>query len=114
MFLRRPHEVLSRQVIGQHLWGVDFAAESTVIAVYVRRLRRKLAAGGRRPAAADPHRARGGLRPARPAVRPLASVTPGRGPADGSGASGAGTGRAMALALAPVRTRRYGSGRRWP
>jgi len=49
LFLRRPHEVLSRPAIGQHLWGVDFAAESNVITVYVRRLRRKLAAGGQPP-----------------------------------------------------------------
>jgi two-component system response regulator MprA len=49
LFLRRPHEVLSRQVIGQHLWGVDFAAESNVIDVYVRRLRRKLTAVGEPP-----------------------------------------------------------------
>ena len=49
LFMRRPQQVLSRQVIGQHLWGVDFEAESNVIDVYVRRLRRKLAAGGQPP-----------------------------------------------------------------
>jgi two-component system, OmpR family, response regulator MprA len=49
LFLRHPQRVLSRQAIGRHLWGLDFAAESNIIAVYVRRLRRKLEAGGAPP-----------------------------------------------------------------
>ena len=35
--------------IGEHLWGVDFEAESNVIDVYVRRLRRKLETDGELP-----------------------------------------------------------------
>jgi two-component system response regulator MprA len=49
LFMRRPQQVLSRQLIGEQLWGVDFEAESNVIDVYVRRLRRKLEAGGEPP-----------------------------------------------------------------
>ena len=48
-FMRRPDHVLSRKAIGEHLWGVDFEAESNVIDVYVRRLRRKLEAQGEAP-----------------------------------------------------------------
>ena len=49
LFLRHPGQVLSREAIGRHLWGLDFAAESNIIDVYVRRLRRKLEAGGEPP-----------------------------------------------------------------
>jgi two-component system response regulator MprA len=49
LFMRHPQQVLTRQAIGAHLWGVDFAAESNVIDVYVGRLRRKLEAGGEPP-----------------------------------------------------------------
>ncbi|MGH2354491.1 MAG: response regulator transcription factor [Chloroflexota bacterium] len=49
LFMRHPQRVLTRQVIGEHLWGVDFEAESNVIDVYVRRLRRKLEANGEAP-----------------------------------------------------------------
>lgn len=45
-FMRNYDQVLSRKAIGEHLWGVDFEAESNVIDVYVRRLRRKLEAEG--------------------------------------------------------------------
>ena len=31
-FMRHPDQVLSRKLIGEHLWGVDFEAESNVIA----------------------------------------------------------------------------------
>src|SRR5688500_13771182 len=48
-FMRHPEQVLSRKAIGEHLWGVDFEAESNVIDVYVRRLRRKLEADGEAP-----------------------------------------------------------------
>jgi two-component system response regulator MprA len=49
LFMRHPDQVLSRKAIGEHLWGVDFEAESNVIDVYVRRLRRKLEAAGEAP-----------------------------------------------------------------
>jgi two-component system, OmpR family, response regulator MprA len=49
LFMRHPQQVLSRRVIGRHLWGLDFEAESNIITVYVRRLRRKLEAGGEPP-----------------------------------------------------------------
>jgi len=48
-FMRRPEQVLSRRAIGEQLWGVDFEAESNVIDVYVRRLRRKLEAENEAP-----------------------------------------------------------------
>jgi two-component system, OmpR family, response regulator MprA len=44
LFIRQAQTVLSRKTIGEQLWGVDFEAESNVIDVYVRRLRRKLEA----------------------------------------------------------------------
>jgi two-component system response regulator MprA len=49
LFLRHPGQVLSQQAIGRHLWGLDFEAKSNIIAFYVRRLRRKLEAGGEPP-----------------------------------------------------------------
>jgi two-component system, OmpR family, response regulator MprA len=49
LFMRRPEQVLSRRFIGEQLWGTDFEAESNVIDVYVRRLRRKLEPNGERP-----------------------------------------------------------------
>ena len=49
LFLRHPQQVLSRQAISRHLWGLDFEAESNIITVYVRRLRHKLEAGGEPP-----------------------------------------------------------------
>lgn len=42
LFLRHPRQVLTREVIFSHVWGYDYAAESNVLEVYVRRLRRKL------------------------------------------------------------------------
>jgi DNA-binding response OmpR family regulator len=47
--MRHPQQVLSRQAIGRHLWGLDFEAESNIIDVYVRRLRRKLEIDGEPP-----------------------------------------------------------------
>src|SRR6267142_2588831 len=41
-FLRNPGRVLSRQMIGQHVWGLAFDAESNVIDVSVGYLRRKI------------------------------------------------------------------------
>lgn len=49
LFLRHPQQVLSRQTIGEQLWGLEFEAESNVIEVYVRRLRRKLEVEGEAP-----------------------------------------------------------------
>ena len=46
LFMRSQDQVLSRKTIGEHLWGVNFEAESNVIDVYVRRLRRKMEAAG--------------------------------------------------------------------
>ena len=41
-FLRRPGRVLSRALIAQHVWGVDFDTFTNVIDVYVNYLRRKI------------------------------------------------------------------------
>ena len=49
VFMRHPQQVLSRNAIGEHLWGLDFEAESNIIDVYVRRLRRKLEVDGEPP-----------------------------------------------------------------
>jgi two-component system response regulator MprA len=46
LFLRNPGLALSRSVILERVWGVDFPAASRVLDVYVGHLRRKLAAGG--------------------------------------------------------------------
>jgi DNA-binding response OmpR family regulator len=40
--LRHPNQVVTRQLIEQHIWNYDFECESNVIDVYVRRLRRKI------------------------------------------------------------------------
>lgn len=44
-FLRNRGRVLSRAVIAQHVWGVDFDTFTNVIDVYVNYLRRKIDAG---------------------------------------------------------------------
>ena len=41
-FLRRAGRVLSRAVIAQHVWGVDFDTFTNVIDVYVNYLRSKI------------------------------------------------------------------------
>ena len=41
-FLRHPGRVLSRPVIAQHVWGVDFDTFTNVIDVYVNYLRKKI------------------------------------------------------------------------
>jgi DNA-binding response OmpR family regulator len=41
-FLRQPGRVLSRPLIAQHVWGVDFDTFTNVIDVYVNYLRRKI------------------------------------------------------------------------
>ena len=48
LFLQRPRQVLTRDVIYERVWGYDFGGESKVIEVYVRYLREKLEAGGER------------------------------------------------------------------
>jgi DNA-binding response OmpR family regulator len=40
--LRHPNQVVTRQLIEEHIWRYDFECESNVIDVYVRRLRRKI------------------------------------------------------------------------
>jgi DNA-binding response OmpR family regulator len=40
--LRHPNQVVTRQLIEQHIWNYDFECESNVIDVYIRRLRRKI------------------------------------------------------------------------
>ena len=41
-FMRHPRQVLTRDMIEQHIWSYDFISASNVVDVYVRRLRRKL------------------------------------------------------------------------
>jgi DNA-binding response OmpR family regulator len=41
-FLRQPGRVLSRTLIAQHVWGVDFDTFTNVIDVYVNYLRKKI------------------------------------------------------------------------
>ncbi len=48
LFLRNPGRVLSRTLIGEKVWDMNFQPESNVIDVYVSQLRRKLA-GGKEP-----------------------------------------------------------------
>ena len=42
LFLRHPRQVLTRDMIFDHVWGYDFGGESNIIEVYVRYLRQKL------------------------------------------------------------------------
>lgn len=49
LFLRRPEIVLSRTVIGQRVFGLDFDPETNVVDVYVGYLRKKLDAEGLAP-----------------------------------------------------------------
>jgi DNA-binding response OmpR family regulator len=44
-FLRRAGKILSRSIIAQHVWGVDYDTFTNVIDVYVNYLRRKIDAG---------------------------------------------------------------------
>ena len=41
-FLYHANQVVTREMIEQHIWNYDFECESNVIDVYVRRLRRKI------------------------------------------------------------------------
>jgi two-component system, OmpR family, response regulator MprA len=42
LFMRHPNQVLTREVIYEHIWNYDFGGESNIIEVYVRYLRTKL------------------------------------------------------------------------
>ncbi len=42
LFMRHPNQVLTREMIYDHIWGYDFGGESNIIEVYVRYLRTKL------------------------------------------------------------------------
>jgi two-component system response regulator MprA len=46
LFMRRPRQVLTRDIIMERVWGYDFEGESNVLEVYVGYLRNKLEAGG--------------------------------------------------------------------
>ncbi|NPV56337.1 MAG: response regulator transcription factor [Anaerolineae bacterium] len=46
LFMRHPHQVLTREVIFDRVWGYDFGGESNVLDVYIRYLRQKLENGG--------------------------------------------------------------------
>jgi DNA-binding response OmpR family regulator len=48
-FLRNVGRVLTRPMLAQHVWGVDFDTESNLIDVYVGYLRRKINGKGERP-----------------------------------------------------------------
>src|SRR5262247_1568678 len=45
-FLRQPGRVLTRPMIAEHVWGLDFDSESNIIDVYIGYLRRKIDAPG--------------------------------------------------------------------
>ena len=47
-FMRSPGRVLSRPLLAQHVWGLDFDSESNVVDVYVGYLRRRIEAAGER------------------------------------------------------------------
>ncbi len=46
LFMRRPRQVLTRDIIMDRVWGYDFEGESNVLEVYVGYLRTKMEAGG--------------------------------------------------------------------
>ena len=48
LFLRRPGQVLTRDLIMERVWGYDFEGESNVLEVYIRYLRNKLEEQGER------------------------------------------------------------------
>lgn len=47
--MRNPEQVLSRDQIGEHVWNLDFFAESNIVDVYVGYLRRKINLVGKAP-----------------------------------------------------------------
>jgi two-component system response regulator MprA len=46
LFMKRPRQVLTREIILDRVWGIDFEGSSNVMEVYVGYLRTKLEAGG--------------------------------------------------------------------
>ncbi len=46
LFLRRPRQVLTREVIMDRVWGLDFEGSSNILEVYIGYLRAKLEAAG--------------------------------------------------------------------
>jgi two-component system, OmpR family, response regulator MprA len=44
--MKRPRQVLTREIILDRVWGIDFEGSSNVMEVYVSYLRTKLEAGG--------------------------------------------------------------------
>jgi len=42
LFMRHPNQVLTRDLIFEHVWDYDFGGESNIIEVYIRYLRTKL------------------------------------------------------------------------
>ncbi len=47
-FMRHPHHLLSQPALAQHIWNMDFEADSNVVEVHVGHLRDKISLG-RRP-----------------------------------------------------------------
>jgi DNA-binding response OmpR family regulator len=47
-FLRNPGRVLTRPMLAEHVWGLDFDPESNIVDVYVGYLRRKIDGEGDR------------------------------------------------------------------
>jgi len=45
-FLRNPGQVLTREMIAEHVWGSEYEAASNVVDVYVGYLRRKIDGDG--------------------------------------------------------------------
>lgn len=45
-FMRHPRQVMTRDVLFEHIWGYDFQGMSNVLEVYIRYLRQKLEAAG--------------------------------------------------------------------
>ncbi len=46
LFMRRPRQVLTREIILDRVWGLDFEGSSNVMEVYIGYLRAKLEAEG--------------------------------------------------------------------
>jgi two-component system response regulator MprA len=46
LFMRHPRQVLTRDLIFDHVWDYDFGGESNIIEVYIRYLRQKLEMNG--------------------------------------------------------------------
>lgn len=45
-FMRNPNRVLTRSMISEHVWNIDFDTETNVIDVYITYLRNKIGRGG--------------------------------------------------------------------